>query len=124
MATPESIQTVRVLIADLNEAAYLFTDEQITTYLTLTGDNPRLAAADALEAIAVSEVLISKKIKSQHLDTDGPAVAKALRELAATQRQIAADEDREDVFDIVDTITPRCRPELTEHPYGYQVWGL
>ena len=114
------IETVRLLIADTDSANQLFTNDQLATYLTLTGENPRLAAADALETIAVSEVLISKKIKSQHLDTDGPAVAEALRKLAAQQRQIAADEDGAEIFDVVDTITDCRRPEHTAR----QVWGL
>lgn len=124
MADPTTLDQVRLIIADVDEANHLFTDEQIQTYLSLTGNNPRLAAADALEAIAVSEVLISKKIRSQHLDTDGPAVAEALRKLAATQRQLAAEEtdaDDEGFFDVVDTIASSTRPEHTNYP---QVWGL
>ena len=123
MADTTLVQQVRLIIADVDESNPLFADDQIRTYLALAGDSVRLAAADALEAIAVSEVLISKKIQSQHLSTDGPAVAEALRKLAATQRQLAADEDEVELFDIVDTIAPSGRPELTERPFR-SVWGL
>ena len=42
---------------------------------------PRTVAA-ALRTIAASEVLVSKKIRTQDLQTDGPAVAAELRALA------------------------------------------
>lgn len=115
---------VRLLIADLDEAELLFRDDQVAAFLSLNGDTVKLAAAAALEAIAASEVLISKKIRTQDLATDGPAVAAALRELAKTLRDQAADVDGADIFDIVDTINPTCRPEHTNHPGHYTVWGL
>lgn len=95
---------IRTLATDLNEAAPLFTDAQITAFLTLEG-SVRGAAALALETIAVSEVLVSKKIRTLDLQTDGPAVAKELRERAAVLRKQAADADTaSDVFtfDVVD----------------------
>jgi hypothetical protein len=97
---------VRLLITDLDVSAYLLTDAQITAFLTLEG-TVRLAAAAALETIATSEVLISKKIRTQDLSTDGPAVAKELRERAAALRKQAADAgEGSDAaylgFDIVD----------------------
>ncbi len=119
----ETLLQLRLIIADTDSANELLTDEQLEAFYNLTGGNVRLAAADALEAIAVSEVLVSKKIQTQHLQTDGPAVAEALRKLAATQRQLAADEadaDDEGFFDVVDTVTSCRRPEHT----NYQVWGL
>lgn len=125
MAEPDKVAQIRLIIADVDTSNQLFTDEQIQTYLALSGGTVRLAAADALEAIAVSEVLISKKIQSQHLTTDGPAVAEALRKLAATQRQLAADEGDEsaEIFDIVDTLASDARPEHTNYPY-HEIWGL
>lgn len=121
MATIDDIDTVRLLIADTAEESFerLLSDAQLDAFLTLNGGVVRLAAADALEAIAVSEVLVSKKIQSQHLSTDGPAVAKALRELAAMQRQLAAADD-EGFFDIADTVTDGGHVEHT----NYEAWGL
>lgn len=100
------IGLVRLLCTDLDSSAPLFTDDQITAFLTLEG-TVRLAAAAALETIATSEALISKKIRTQDLSTDGPAVAKELRERAAALRtQAAAAGEGADApylgFDIVD----------------------
>lgn len=88
----KQIGQVRHLIADLDPINQLFTDEQLQTYLELndwdTGNKPGIyrAAADALHAVATTEVLLSKKIRSQDVSTDGPAVAKELREQASAFR--------------------------------------
>lgn len=99
------IGQVRLLITDVDEAAPLFTDAQLAAFLTMEG-SAKLAAATALETIARSEVLISKKIStSDGLSTDGPAVAKELRESARQLREQAAGEaDAADGFglEIVD----------------------
>lgn len=104
-------QQMRLLIADTASPS-LFTDEELQTYLDLwAGDEaPRRvdifrASADVLEAIAISEVLIAKKIRTQDLSTDGPAVAEALRKLALGMRQRADDEDAANggVFEIYDS---------------------
>lgn len=125
MAEPADIATVRLLIVDVAEPAddRLFTDAQVGAFIDLNAGAIRLAAADALEAIAVSEVLVSKKIRTQTLTTDGPAVSAELRALAARQRQLHAEAvaaEDEGFFDIVDTVTSCRRPELTEH----ECWGL
>ena len=56
---------------------------------------PQVSAelAPALDAIATSEALISKAIRTQVLSTDGPKTADALRKHAATLR---AEADRDD----------------------------
>lgn len=65
----------------------------------------RLAAADALDAIASSQALIQKKIKLLDLSTDGPALAKALRDHAATLRKQVLDPDmQESAFDYVEMV--------------------
>lgn len=103
---------VRNLINDVDQridpanptapAEYLFSDGRLNAFITGaqgTGDitNPRLkfAAADAIDAIADNEVLISKKIRTEDLQTDGPAVANALRAHSATlraQQKLELDE--------------------------------
>lgn len=122
-----AVEDVRLLIADLDadESKRLLSDDQLTQLLTMNGDSTRLAAADGLEIIATSETLLSKKITTQDLSTDGPAVAKALLDRAAVLRKQAAETDDEGgdfAFEIVDP--PRsCRPELTEWQ-RQQYWGL
>ena len=102
-----SLGQVRLLIADVDETGLLlFTDAQINAFLTLESGNVRLAAAQALDTIASSEALVSKKIRTQDLQTDGPAVAAELRERAAALREQADTIDPATgepfAFDIVD----------------------
>lgn len=88
---------VRLLISDTDEANQLLSDEQIKTLLNLESGLIKLAAAQALCTIAASEVLISKKLKTQDLATDGPAVCKALRDLAdGLRKQAKQEQDEED----------------------------
>lgn len=90
----DDIGMIRLLITDLDEIAPLFEDAQLDALLTMEGGVKRAAAA-ALETIARSETLISKKITTQDLSTDGPAVAKELRESAKALREQA----RQDIED-------------------------
>lgn len=65
----------------------------------------RVAAASALDAIATSQAVILKKIDLLDLKTDGPALAKALREHAAILRQLVFSPDFvESTFDIAEQI--------------------
>src|SRR5690625_7640125 len=69
------IGQVRVLIPDLEEvdwddsgtSSYLFEDPQLEALLDLNDGRVRLAAADAVEAVAFSEALISKVIKTEEI---------------------------------------------------------
>lgn len=65
----------------------------------------RVVAASALDAIATSQAIILKKIQLLDLQTDGPALAKALRDHAETLRkQVFNDEFVESDFDIAEQI--------------------
>lgn len=82
MDEQQMIRLVRRTVADTD--AKLFTDEDVLDVLAMyaaDGDTYRvkLAAADLLDQIAVSEVLLSKKLTTQDLSTDGPAVSAELR---------------------------------------------
>ena len=100
-----SVRQVRDMIPDIEqidwndtgESSYLFTDEQIETYLEINRGRVKRATADAIEALATSEALISKVIKTEDLQTDGAKVANALlvraRQLRDSDRE---DENRED----------------------------
>jgi hypothetical protein len=80
--------------------SYLFDDGRLQAFIDGnlgTGTTPRLkfAAADAIDAIADNEVLVSKKIRTEDLQTDGPAVANALRmhsQTLRTQQKLELDE--------------------------------
>lgn len=83
-----SLGLVRLLATDVDEEDPLFTDAQIQAFLTLEGSDTRLAAAQALDTIASSEALVSKKVRTADgLATDGPAVAAELRARAAALRE-------------------------------------
>lgn len=98
-----SIGQVRLLCTDLTEPA-LFADEQIEAFISMAdGGSVKRAAAAALDTIARSEALVSKKIRtSDGLSTDGPAVAKELRESAAALRAEADTDDDGFGMDVVD----------------------
>lgn len=90
----EPVQQVRLLIADLDTGEnQIFTDDQLEGFLSITRQSVKRAAADALDAIATSEALISKKIQTLDRATDGPSVADALRKHAVALRQRAKEEE-------------------------------
>lgn len=107
MAFDTATAQVRLLIADLDVANQVLTDDQVNGYLALNGvTDPSLteprgsikrAAADALAAIATSEVLLSKVIRTgDGLSTDGAKVAAELRAQAAGLRAQAELDDAQD----------------------------
>lgn len=105
----EPVGMVRALIPDIEEIPnpnrpfdndeYLFTDEYLSALLELNGENVRLAAADACEALGTSEGLIAKVIKTEDLQTDG---AKLMAQFLARAKQLRARADREEAMDGVD----------------------
>ncbi|PYG00166.1 hypothetical protein SAMN05216184_104105 [Georgenia satyanarayanai] len=111
------LDTLRLLLADVDPDRQVLTDDHLTGYLALN-DIPdpqleidttdrwrvRLAAADALDAIAVSEALVGKVIRTQDLTTDGVKVAAELRAQAAGHRARAAQERAETDEDDGDSI--------------------
>jgi len=107
---------VRLLIAD-TDTPQILTDDQITGYLSGWGvadtdpvvehrSGIRRAAADALDAIATSEALISKVIRTQDLSTNGPQTADALRKHAQVLRDQADEWDDDGSFFGVAEFTP------------------
>ena len=82
---------VRLLIDDTQDPA-LFTGEEIGEVLALNQGSVLRAAAQLLLLIAGSEVRLSKKVTTQDLATDGPAVAAELRAQAAALRKQADDQ--------------------------------
>lgn len=84
---------VRLLVADLNEASFLVPDTMIEGYLSLKKNSVYRAAAAVLDAMATSEVLLAKVIKTQDVSTDGSKVAAELRAQAANLRAQADEED-------------------------------
>lgn len=145
-----AIGRVRALIPDIEQvdwerdgnASYLFSDNHITGLLALYGIDPgvcgvatlamtakiRHAAADAVEAIAVSEALISKVVKTEDLQTDGAKTANALLGRAGLLRRQAAKEEEEEeletAFTVVDFHPSRnyCEPPRVRETPEYLYW--
>ncbi|HEY8766043.1 MAG TPA: hypothetical protein VIP09_02075 [Dehalococcoidia bacterium] len=82
----------------------ILSDDQINTLLGLESD-VRLAAALALDTIASNEALVQKKIRLLDIQTDGPAVALALRAHAtALREQVASGVEDGAGFDIAEWV--------------------
>jgi hypothetical protein len=102
------------------EASYYYEDDQLEAFLDIEGGNLKLAAADVLMSFASNEALVSKKIRTETLQTDGPAVAAELRLQAqafrlegnAAQNDTDAAEGAFFVVDFADPITPYDAFEL------------
>lgn len=105
---------VRLLCQDTDVADPYFLDTEIEAFLALESGDVRLAAAQALDAIASSEALILKKIRQLGgaLETDGPAVAKALRDHARALREQVAEAASGDVDGLFDWA------EMVVDPFG------
>jgi hypothetical protein len=89
----DPVGMMRLLTTDVDEAFPILTDDQYRAFLTLENNIIKCGAAAALEAIATSETLRSKKISTQDLSIDGPAVAADLRARAKLLR----DQVRQDI---------------------------
>lgn len=88
---------VRLLISDVGGAdgkSFIFEDNEIQAFIDM-GGGIKYAASSALRTIAGNEAQVSKRIKYLELSTDGPAVAKALNELADKLEAEAGDADEE-----------------------------
>jgi hypothetical protein len=91
-ANPRPVSQVRLLIADTAQPV-LLEDDKLLGFLAIEGQSVKRAAAAALEAIATSEVLVSKVIRTQDLQTDGSKVAAELRARALQLRAQADNDD-------------------------------
>lgn len=117
-ANPSPTGMVRLLLADVDPNRKVIEDDAIAGYLVIEGGSVKRAAATALAAIAVSEALVSKVIKTQDLQTNGAALAAQLLARAATLRAEAV-QDEDDAFgmDIVPFDPhPWTAAELAEQP--------
>lgn len=115
MFLEEPIGMVRLLLNDVDEDTAVFSDDEITAFLTLEGGNVKRAAAQAIDTSATDQALAMKVLKTQDLTTDGAAVAKAMREHADRLRAQAdaQDDDEGFYFGVVDVTGPGRGPELT-----------
>lgn len=115
-----AVGQLRLLISDTEElgdpsnpllpAEFIFHDEAIEGFLVVSNGNILRAASRALKAMAASEAIISKVIRTEDLSTNGAAVATALRALAkdySDEADAADDLAAEDEgFMLVDMYSP------------------
>ncbi len=88
------INDVRLLITDTGSPPdRYFSDPEVESFLRMEEQDVRRAAAMALETMARNETLVQKRIRILDLQTDGPAVAKELRESAKGLREQADEEE-------------------------------
>jgi hypothetical protein len=107
-----NIGRVRVLLGDTdptnvvnNVGEYLFfSDAEIESILTMYEDNPKLAAARALETIAGSQALLLKSWSTDDLSVRGDQIAKELREVAKQLRAEAADWESSNFYALIQTV--------------------
>ena len=92
MAELTPIDIIRLNITD-TKVPQLFTDDQLQAWLTQYDGSINRATYRALVTIATSTVLVSKKIRTQDLTTDGPAESAALLALAKTYKDEADADD-------------------------------
>lgn len=106
---------IRLLIPDTAEP-YLFSDDELKAYLAISRDNIKRAAANAVDAIAGSTVMLLKLVKTDDLTVDGPAVSKELRARAAALRNEADADDMEDAMsEGFQIINPVYVPDVWEY---------
>jgi len=117
-----TVAQVRVLIPDTDQVfgeakdEYLFSDEQLQTFIVIGKGNALYAAGLAMTAVGNSEALISKVIVSQDLETDGAKVQKEWAANGARYIQWGRAELAEEGFEFFELVYPTAHrtPELTE----------
>ena len=127
---PTTTRLVRLHLADPDNGSPLLSNDDLHALYESVGGNKARTIAAALRVIAASEVLVSKKIRTQDLSTDGPAVAAELRAQAKWWDDKADAEDNDgDPDGYVGYVAggPGPRAEGVEWRHttggGWQWWG-
>ena len=98
-----AVGQVRLLIPDTEQLgdtpAYIFSDPQISAFLSMYGNSVKRAAAQAKLVLATSEALINKVISTYDLKTDGAKLGAELRAQAEALRNEAIEDEQEDAND-------------------------
>ncbi len=96
------LDTVRLLVRDTRSDRPWFTDAEYELFLTENGGVVKLAAADAMMAIARDQALRYKVIRTLDLSIDGAKLAAELRASAAALREEVMNDQLGTAFDVVD----------------------
>lgn len=77
----------RLLIADTDEATYLFTEAEITAFLSRASDDPHRAAAMAIRALTSDRAKLSKRIERNGYKSEQQAIDELLKLAKALEDQ-------------------------------------
>jgi hypothetical protein len=104
----DKVKLVRLLTGDKAVDDYVFTDDEMESFLELSNGNVYYAAADALDAIAANAAYTLKVLTILDVTTNGQATAEAIRASAAALRTKAdADAANTIVCGVVNVVTPQ-----------------
>jgi hypothetical protein len=121
------IGKVRALLGDTqadDSGEYMyFGDDEIAAFLTMYGDNVKLAAARCLETISMSQALLLKSWTSDDLTVNGDRIAESLRKLAAQLREEALADESSEYFNMIAMYVEEDHyTDFAERPYGDLTW--
>lgn len=104
----DKVKLVRLLTGDKAVDDYIFTDDEMESFLELNNGNVYYAAADALDAIAANAAYTLKVLTILDVTTNGQATAEAIRASAAALR-VKADADAANtiVCGVANVVTPQ-----------------
>lgn len=88
------------VVAGVGDYMY-FGDDEIAAFLTMYGDNVKLAAARCMETIASSQALLLKSWSSDDLTVNGDRIAESLRKIAAQLREEALVDESNEYFNMI-----------------------
>lgn len=104
----DKVKLVRLLTGDKVADDYIFTDDEMESFIELSSGNVYYAAADALDAIAANAAYTLKVLTILDVTTNGQATAEAIRASAAALRAKAdADAANTIVCGVANVVTPQ-----------------
>lgn len=104
----DKVKLVRLLTGDKAVNDYIFTDDEMESFLELSNGNVYYAAADALDAIAANAAYTLKVLTILDVTTNGQATAEAIRASAAALRAKAdVDAANTIVCGVANVVTPQ-----------------
>lgn len=104
----DKVKLVRLLTGDKAVDDYIFTDDEMESFLELSNGNVYHAAADALDAIAANAAYTLKVLTILDVTTNGQATAEAIRASAVALRAKAdADAANTIVCGVANVVTPQ-----------------
>lgn len=127
-----AVALVRSLIPDMEQLpdpsgqdsteSYLFDDVTLVGYLSLNNGSVKRAAADACDALGSSQMLILKKLTTDDLATDGPALAKEYGARAQRLRSAADNDDDRAEDNSAFYLLPYHKRPVQFDPMNRRIW--